>query len=67
MLPHRLLLALLGGVALCLAFPGYDVWWLAPVGCGARVPPERIYLTFRPLVDAAGAVGTAVAVEFLPN
>lgn len=35
MLPHRLLLALLGGVALFLAFPGYDVWWLAPVGCGA--------------------------------
>ena len=35
MLPHRLLLALLGGVALWLAFPGYDVWWFAPVGCGA--------------------------------
>ncbi|GGK75764.1 apolipoprotein N-acyltransferase [Ornithinimicrobium pekingense] len=35
MLPHRLLLALLGGVALWLAFPGYDVWWLAVVGCGA--------------------------------
>lgn len=35
MLPHRLLLALLGGVALLLAFPGYDVWWLAPVGCAA--------------------------------
>ena len=35
MLPHRLLLALLGGVALWLAFPGYDVWWLAIVGCAA--------------------------------
>ena len=35
MLPHRLLLAVLGGVALLLAFPGYDAWWLAPVGCGA--------------------------------
>ena len=35
MLPHRLLLAILGGVALLLAFPGHDVWWLAPVGCGA--------------------------------
>lgn len=35
MLPHRLLLALLGGVALWLAFPGYDVWWLAVVGCAA--------------------------------
>lgn len=31
----RLLLGLLGGVALWLAFPGYDVWWLAPVGCAA--------------------------------
>lgn len=35
MLPHRLLLALLGGLALWLAFPGYDIWWLAPIGCGA--------------------------------
>ncbi len=35
MLPHRLLLGLLGGVALWLAFPGHDVWWLAPVGCAA--------------------------------
>lgn len=34
-LPHRLLLAVCGGVALFLAFPGYDVWPLALVGCGA--------------------------------
>lgn len=34
-LPHRLLLALCGGVALLLAFPGYDGWPLALVGCGA--------------------------------
>jgi apolipoprotein N-acyltransferase len=28
---HRLALALLSGAALCLAFPAYDVWALAPV------------------------------------
>lgn len=32
MLPVRLLLSVLGGVALLLAFPGYDVWALAIVG-----------------------------------
>ncbi|MFI5075166.1 MAG: hypothetical protein ACHP7G_09185, partial [Actinomycetales bacterium] len=40
----RLGFALLAGVALCAAFPGHDVWVLAPVGvallalgtCGAR-------------------------------
>ena len=31
----RLTLALLGGVALWLAFPGHDLWPLAPVGVGA--------------------------------
>ncbi|MGO0578226.1 apolipoprotein N-acyltransferase [Ornithinimicrobium panacihumi] len=31
----RLLLGLLGGAALWLAFPGNDVWWLAIVGCAA--------------------------------
>ena len=42
--PARLVCALLAGGALCLAFPGHDVWVLAPVGvallalatCGAR-------------------------------
>lgn len=34
MLPLRLLLASLGGVAMLLAFPGYDVWPLALLGCG---------------------------------
>jgi hypothetical protein len=38
----------------------------APVQCGNRVPPERVYLTFRPATDA-GFDGTAVAVEFLPR
>src|SRR5699024_621434 len=32
LLPLRLLLAVLGGVALLLAFPGYDIWPLAMVG-----------------------------------
>ncbi|XVX22007.1 apolipoprotein N-acyltransferase [Actinomycetota bacterium] len=31
LLPLRLLLAVLGGLALWLAFPGHDLWWLAPV------------------------------------
>ncbi|HSP61210.1 MAG TPA: apolipoprotein N-acyltransferase [Ornithinimicrobium sp.] len=35
MLPVRLLLAVLGGIALWLAFPGFDVWALALVGTGA--------------------------------
>lgn len=34
-LAARMLLGLLGGVALWLAFPGYDVWWLAILGCAA--------------------------------
>lgn len=33
LLPLRLLLAAAGGVALLLAFPGYDIWPLAIVGC----------------------------------
>ncbi|MGD8201423.1 apolipoprotein N-acyltransferase [Ornithinimicrobium sp. W1679] len=35
MLPVRLLLAVLGGVAVWLAFPGFDVWPLAFLGTGA--------------------------------
>lgn len=35
LLPLRLLLATLGGVSLWLAFPGFDLWFLAPVGCAA--------------------------------
>ena len=30
--PRRLLLAVLAGVALVFAFPDHDLWWLAPVG-----------------------------------
>jgi hypothetical protein len=39
----------------------------APVLCGPRAAPERIYLTFRPSADTKGFDGTAVAVEFLPR
>lgn len=35
LLPVRLLLAVLGGIGLLLAFPGYDLWPLAILGCGA--------------------------------
>lgn len=31
---RRPVLALASGVALTLAFPGYDLWWLAPIGIG---------------------------------
>ncbi len=31
-LPPRLALGLVAGLALWLAFPGHDIWWLAPVG-----------------------------------
>lgn len=34
-LPVRLLLAVLGGAALWLAFPSFDLWLLAPLGCAA--------------------------------
>ena len=46
-LPHRLLLALCGGVALLLAFPGYDAWPLALVGCGALALGRTLQLLFR--------------------
>ncbi|HJR60624.1 MAG TPA: hypothetical protein VJ813_14535 [Vicinamibacterales bacterium] len=38
-----------------------------PVRCGPRVPPDRIYLTWRPATGQAGSDGIAVAVEFLPR
>ncbi|MEO7069877.1 MAG: hypothetical protein ABI131_05220 [Nostocoides sp.] len=31
----QLLVAVLAGLALWLAFPGHDVWWLAPISCAA--------------------------------
>jgi hypothetical protein len=38
------------------------------VSCGARNPPDRVYLTHRPDVAAgSGSIGLVVAVEFLPR
>ena len=41
------------------------------VGCGARKPPEPVYVTYRPVPEARGtaaaADGQAVAVEFVPK
>jgi tetratricopeptide (TPR) repeat protein len=37
------------------------------VACGARKPPERIYLTYREAGGAAGTDGVAVAIELLPD
>lgn len=54
MLPHRLLLALLGGVALFLAFPATDAWPLAVVGCGALT-----------LATAGARVSTGLVCGFL--
>ncbi|WP_238695093.1 apolipoprotein N-acyltransferase [Ornithinimicrobium flavum] len=54
MLPLRLLLAALGGVALLLAFPGYDQWWLAVVGPLALA-----------LATAGARPGTGVLAGFL--
>lgn len=34
-MPARLLLAALAGLTLWLAFPGYDLWWLAPIAVAA--------------------------------
>jgi hypothetical protein len=38
-----------------------------PVQCGPRVPPTRIYLTWRPSSGPTAFDGIAVAVEFLPR
>ncbi len=41
------------------------------IACGPRVPPDHVYLTWRPLASPAGGPlapsGQAVAVEFLPK
>ncbi|MGH7342174.1 MAG: hypothetical protein ACREKH_16915, partial [Candidatus Rokuibacteriota bacterium] len=38
------------------------------VSCGARNPPDRVYLTYRPDAKApAASLGIVVAVEFLPR
>ena len=37
------------------------------VQCGARTPPERIYLTWRAATDPKHLEGIVVAVEFLPR
>ncbi|HVH55101.1 MAG TPA: hypothetical protein VM791_02520, partial [Vicinamibacterales bacterium] len=35
------------------------------IQCGARTPPEKVYVTWRPATNAPGFDGIAVAVEFL--
>lgn len=52
---RRLLLALLGGIALTLAFPGYGLWWLAPVG---------VALLALATVDARGRMGALTGLIF---
>jgi tetratricopeptide (TPR) repeat protein len=38
------------------------------VGCGSRVPPDAVYLTWRPdRTPVAGRAGVAVSLEFLPR
>jgi hypothetical protein len=37
------------------------------IQCGARTPPEKVYVTWRPATNAPGFDGIAVAVEFLPK
>jgi hypothetical protein len=39
----------------------------APIQCGPRVPPDRVYLTWRPGTGRAALDGIAVAVELLPR
>ena len=37
------------------------------IQCGARTPPEKVYLTWRAAAAATAFDGIAVAVEFLPR
>jgi hypothetical protein len=38
------------------------------VSCGARTPPDHVYVTWREVSGSPGGVkGRAVAVEFLPK
>jgi apolipoprotein N-acyltransferase len=54
--------ALASGVALLLAFPPYDLWWLAPVG----VALLAVATSRRRIVAGAGLGGLAGLVYFLP-
>jgi hypothetical protein len=47
-----------------LTYRGDDT---APISCGARTPPDKIYLTWRAATDSKTVEGIAVAVEFLPR
>jgi hypothetical protein len=39
----------------------------APIQCGPRVPPDKVYLTWRPSTGPSALDGIAVAVELLPR
>ena len=60
---HRLVLAVASGVALTLAFPTYNLWWLAPVGV-ALLSAAVLGATWR-LALGVGLVGGLVF--FLPT
>ncbi len=38
-----------------------------PVQCGPRVPPDKVYLTWRPATGDTAVDGIVIAVEFLPR